>query len=95
MNIQLTLAKRELRRNDESGAGDFHRMQLAVQAAVPEIQEAAQDRVFGGQIIVLPRIALQQAGVIGQAIEDLGGGQAVAVKLTDQIGHVVLSIRIK
>src|ERR1700733_62797 len=73
-------------RND-TGRGDLHRMQLALQAAVPKLQKFAQDGEFGGQVVILPSVALQQAGMVGQVIEDLGGRQTIAVQLTDQAGH--------
>src|SRR6202008_695111 len=82
----------DLARRNQLRGGDPHRMQLAVQAAMPKIQEAAQDRVFGSQVVVLPSIALQQGGMVGQVVEDLRSGQAVAVELADQAGHHALLI---
>ena len=71
----------QLGRRDELGGDELDRVQLAVQRAVPEIEEALQLGEARGHVVFLPDIGLEQGGMVGQVIEDLRGGQAVAVEL--------------
>ena len=60
---------------------DFHRMQLAVDVAAPEIEKPAQLGKIRGEIELLPDEALQQIGMVGQVVDDLGSGQPIIPKL--------------
>src|SRR5262245_32697588 len=62
-------------------------MQATFDAAVPEIEETAQDGVIRRQVVILPCIALQQAGMIGEVVKDLRSGQAVALELKGNACH--------
>jgi hypothetical protein len=53
----------------------------ALQFAFPIAEETLQLGKVGRQIILLPDIQLQQAGMIGKVIVDFGRGQAVAFHL--------------
>src|SRR5690606_31596591 len=57
-----------------------HRVQRAIQLLLPKLQKALHLREVGRKIVVLPDVALQEGGMIGHAIEDLGGRQAVALQ---------------
>ena len=78
----------ELAGLDQVYRGDPDRMQPPIQLSFPEFQKLAQHRVFRGNIQVLPNIGLEDFGMIGQAIKDLGGGQAVVLQLLGK-AHLV------
>jgi len=59
------------RRADEPVVGDAHGVQWARQFAFPKAQETLQSGEIGGEIVVLPHIELQQAGMIRQMVMDL------------------------
>src|SRR5690606_25031351 len=81
------------RRLDELGRRHLDRMQLAVQLAAPEIEEPAQDREVGGQIEILPDIALQEARIVGHVVEDLRGRQTIILELLPEIAfHIHPSV---
>src|SRR6266436_773478 len=71
----------------EGGARHLHRMQLALDIADPEFEEAAENRILRRQVHVLPDEALQQARMIRQVIEDFRRGQAIVDELQAQIAH--------
>ena len=64
---------------------DADRMQNAFHFAVPMIEEGRELRETGREIIFLPDVELQQAGVIRSVVVDIGGCQAVANKLLSLI----------
>src|SRR5580700_8965208 len=68
----------------------IHRMQLALDVAAPEFEEALEFGIIGGQVEFLPDEALQQGRVVRQVIDDLGGRQPVPPKLQLVSGHVGL-----
>ena len=57
------------------------RMQRTIEACLPEIQEPAHFGKIGGEIVLLPDVALQDRRVIRQVVEDLGGRQTIALQL--------------
>lgn len=61
------------------------RMQRTIEACLPEIQEPAHFGKIGGEIVVLPDIGLQNGFKVRNAIENMGGRQAVAVQLPFKI----------
>src|SRR5215216_6670846 len=73
------------RRPDEARVGDRHRVQRAFQRSLPEEEKLLQQRERRAQIVILPDVALQQPGMVGTPIEDMRGGQAVAVELLLEI----------
>jgi len=68
-------------------------MQPAVDVVAPEIEEALQLRIARRQVQLLPQEGLQQPRVIGQVVQDLRRGQAVALQLTFEIGHPFTSFQ--
>src|SRR6266851_2856304 len=62
-------------------------MQLALDVARPEVEEAPQDREFRRNVQMLPDEALQEGWVVGQMIEDLRRRHPVALQLQPQITH--------
>src|SRR5262245_44865124 len=71
----------------DAGRCHFYRVQLAIETAVPEIEEPAQHRELRCHVEVLPDIALQQRRVIGQVVEDFSRREAIAVGLEDECRH--------
>jgi hypothetical protein len=49
------------------------------------VEELAHLREIRGKIIVLPNVSLQDGLEVGNAIEDMRGGQSIAVELTLQV----------
>ena len=66
---------------DDAPAGQYDRMQLALDLMCPEIEEFPEFGIAGRDIVILPDKALQQGRVVGQVIEDFGGRQAIVVEL--------------
>jgi hypothetical protein len=66
-------------------------MQLAFQLARPEFEEFRQAGIVGCPIHILPDVALQDCGMVGQPIQDFGGGEAVVTELKSQAHSVVLA----
>src|SRR6266478_3717099 len=75
-----------------AAAALFHidRMQLALDVAAPEFEEALEFGIIGRQVEFLPDKALQQGGMVRQVIDDLRGRQPVPLKLQLVSGHVGL-----
>lgn len=71
----------------EPARGNTNRVQLAVQAALPEAQEFLEYGKLRRQIEILPDEALQHHRMVGQAIEDFRGGQTIAAQLLLKIAH--------
>ena len=65
----------------EVGPGHFNRMQLALEIVAPEIEEFVQHGQARGEVVILPEVGLQQAGMVRQVVEDFGGDQAIIVEL--------------
>src|SRR6266571_2715143 len=85
MQPEHPVDRAQLGRLDQARMGDRHRVQRPVELLLPECEEALEDRKVRAQIVVLPDIGLQQPGMVGAAIEDAGGGQAVAGDLPPKI----------
>ena len=64
-------------------------MNAAFQVAVPMVQKLDQGWIVGRQIEGLPDEALQQIGIVGDAVENLGGGQALPL---EQLAHITFGI---
>src|SRR5262245_52961631 len=71
----------ELGRADQLAVGDGDAIELALEVRLPVLQEAQQAREARVNVVFLPDEGLQQGGMVGQAVEDLGGGEAVAGEL--------------
>src|ERR1700733_6962745 len=78
---ELAVDRADLRRLDQPRVRHRHRVQRALKLLQPEIEELVELRKCRAEIVVLPDISLQQPGVIGPPVEDVGGGQSVAFEL--------------
>src|SRR5208337_1194215 len=83
---ELALDRAELRRLDQARVSDRHRMEQAVQLARPEIEEFLQLGEMRVQVVLLPDVILQEAGMVGHAVENVGRRQAKPFGLTAEIG---------
>ena len=72
-------------RADQTLVGVADGMQWSIEAGLPEVEELVHLGKVGRQIIVLPDIGLQNGFEVRNAIEDMRGGQSIAVELTFQI----------
>jgi len=72
-------------RGDDIGRADAHRVQLAVEFALPEGKKATENGIIRREIEILPDKALQQAGVIRHMVEDFCGRQAVTPQLSAEM----------
>jgi hypothetical protein len=61
-------------------------MQRPFQLPFPKLQELAHFRKVGRGIAVLPDAGLKDRRVVGNAVEDVYGGDAVACELKLKIG---------
>src|SRR5438128_10463943 len=66
----------------------IHRMQLALEVAAPEFEEALEFGIIRREVEFLPDEALQQGGMVRQVIDDLCGGEPVPPNLQLVSGHV-------
>src|SRR5688572_10437417 len=66
-----------------------HAVERAVEIGLPEIEKVDELGETRREVVVLPDIALQQLGMIGQAIKNLGRGQREPLDLTFEggVGH--------
>ena len=85
MQAEAGVGVPDFARIDELDARHRHRVQLAFDVAAPEIEEPVQHRKIRCEIHVLPDEALQDARVIGQAINNLCRGQVIVAKLQTQV----------
>src|SRR6185437_12595816 len=81
MQVVEPRGETEFRRLDQLGARHPDAVQPAVEVPVPEIEELAEVGEAGGEVEVLPDVALQHVLVVGHPVEDLGGRNAVVVEL--------------
>jgi hypothetical protein len=75
---------------DQIDRSDFDGMQHRVDIPRPKIQKAMKLWIFGGQIQILPREALEKGGMVGQVIQDLSGRKAITAELLIKVGHVIV-----
>ena len=85
MKLELAFDAAPFIRSDQALMRIADRMERAFKPGLPEIQEPVHLRKIGCQIVVLPDIGLQHGFEIRNAIEDVRGGEAVAIELTFQI----------
>src|SRR6266705_6765433 len=64
---------------------DRDRVQRPLELLQPEGEEAVEDRELGAQIVVLPHVGLQQRGMIGHPVENVGRGEPVALELPSKV----------
>jgi hypothetical protein len=68
MQGEIRIYKFQLGGPDQLRVRHRHSIELALEIAVPKIKETFQLRKAGVQIIILPDITLEQAGMIWQAV---------------------------
>lgn len=85
MDRELRVEDAPVARPDQVAMGNAHRMQPALDIALPELQEAAE--LGEGRRLVerLPEEGLQQPRMVGHVVEDMGREQAVALELAGKI----------
>src|ERR1700679_4268365 len=81
MKAELLRDRLHFARPDQAIVRHRDRMQRAVELVAPEGEELLQFRKGGCQIVILPDVILQQAGMVGQMVENVGGGEAVSFEL--------------
>ena len=54
-----------------------NRVDLGLDLGFPEVQQTPEFRIVGREVVALDRGGLQNAGVVGHVIENLGGGQPI------------------
>src|SRR5215471_4601739 len=85
MQSEFAVDRAELGGSYQARVGDRDRMKRSLELVLPEGEEFLQLRKLGPQVVVLPDVGLQQPAVVGAAIEDTCGGQAIALKLAAEI----------
>src|SRR5580704_8021891 len=76
----------EFRRLDESRMPYGHRVEQTVELACPEVEKLLKLREVRMQVVMLPDEVLQDIGVIGHAVKDVGGGQPKPLELAAEVG---------
>ena len=77
----------ELRTRNQTARRDANRVQLAVQAGLPEVQEFLEYWKLRREIEVLPDEALQHHRMIGQTVKYFCGRQPIAAQLLLKVAH--------
>jgi hypothetical protein len=85
MQPKLAVHRADLRRLDQPRVRHRHRVQRAFELFQPEIEEFVERRKHRAEIVILPDVGLQQPGMIGAPVKDVGGGQAVAFELPTKV----------
>ena len=71
MQGQAGVGHAGLGRGDDRHGADRDGVELAVEAALPEVEEAVQHRVVRKKVLVLPDVALQEGRIVDQPAEHL------------------------
>src|SRR5208282_5009398 len=82
---ELLIDHAQFRGPDEPRVGDGHGMQKTLEVADPKIQELPELGKVRMQVMLLPNVILQNPGMVGQAVEDVGGREAVPFKLAAEV----------
>src|SRR4029078_12352579 len=85
MQAKFGVEGAELGRLDQLAVRAAHGMQRPFQFFLPESQKTMQLREFGEQVVVLPNVRLQQPAMVGAAVQDVRGRQAVTTHLFTEI----------
>src|SRR5580700_5427125 len=85
MQPEFAVDGADFRRLDQPRVRHRDRVQRALQLLQPEIEEFVELGKVRAEIVVLPDIGLQEPGMIGPPVEDVGGGQAVALELPAEV----------
>ena len=71
----------KLARPDQPLVSVPYRVQRPIEVLSPNSEEAEHTGKLRRQIVVLPDICLQDGGMVGQAVEDVGSSQPLTFKL--------------
>src|ERR1700730_10840034 len=82
---ELAIDGADLGRLDQARMRHRHRVQRALELLQPEIEELVELGKGRAEVVILPDISLQQPGVIGPPVEDVGRRQSVAFKLAAKL----------
>ena len=82
---KLAVDRSDLGRPDQPRVGDGDRVKRPFKSLQPKIEEFVQRRKRRAEIVILPDIGLQQLRMIRPAIENVGGGQSVALELLAKV----------
>ena len=85
MQPEHPVDRAQLGRLDQLRMRDRDREQRALELLFPKRQEVLQGGKVRKQVVVLPRVALQQLMAIGPAIENFRRGQTVAEHLFPEV----------
>src|SRR5947207_15071188 len=84
---QLMLVMAEAGRAERRALLHLHRVQFAFDAAAPEFEKPPQLGIVWREGEFLPDEALQQGGMVRQAVDDLCRGQPISLKLQAKGAH--------
>src|ERR1700730_16383986 len=85
MQTELAAYRAQLRGLDQRRVGHGDGVERSLELLQPERQKAVQHRKSRTEVVVLPDIGLQQGRMIGEAVEDLRRGEAIAFELAAEI----------
>ena len=78
MQAKLARDEAEFRRRDQAPMRDPHSVKRPVEIGAPEAEKIRELRKARDKVVVLPKIALQQFGVVRQAVKDFRRGEREA-----------------
>src|SRR5579862_4938514 len=84
---ELVTVVAEFRRHEEPACGDPNRVQSALDAGFPEMEEFVEHRKSRCEIEFLPYEGLQDRRVIGEVVQNFGRREPVAVQTQLEPGH--------
>src|SRR5687767_3262623 len=89
MQAKLAFDEGELGRRDQPPMRDPDTIERAVEIGGPEVQKIRKLGKARREIVILPDIALEEARMVRDAIEDLGRGEGEALDLAleGMVGH--------
>ena len=85
MHSELCADQSQLGWRDEFLMCDRHSKELAIEVALPAVEELLEPREAGVDIVVLPDVALEERGMIRQAMKNLRRRQTEADELRTKI----------
>src|SRR5918998_410004 len=75
----------ELRRLDKARVCHRNGVERPMKLADPKVEELVEDGKLRSEVVLLPDEGLQERGVVRHPVQDVGGRQAVALELPDEI----------
>src|SRR5262245_45039463 len=84
MEQELAIHEAEVTRRDQSPVRDSNAVERAVEIGIPEVEKVDEFGEARREVVVLPDIALQKLGMVGQAVEYFCCGQREALELASE-----------